>query len=66
MTETATDSATIEVPEDVDPSRFRLRFLGDFVEESELDDATLESALEAVLLVVDSPASDEQLACGGR
>lgn len=32
------------------------------VAEDELDDATLESALEAVLLVVDSPASNEQLA----
>ncbi|OLT37139.1 SMC-Scp complex subunit ScpB [Rhodococcus sp. CUA-806] len=31
-------------------------------DEHELDDATLESALEAVLLVVDSPASNELLA----
>ncbi|WP_442972059.1 SMC-Scp complex subunit ScpB [Rhodococcus sp. P1Y] len=36
---------------------------GESAEETdELDDATLESALEAVLLVVDSPASNEQLA----
>lgn len=30
--------------------------------DEELDDATLEAALEAVLLIVDSPASNEQLA----
>ena len=36
--------------------------LEDVDESGELDDATLASALEAVLLIVDTPASDEQLA----
>ncbi|MGV8875799.1 MAG: SMC-Scp complex subunit ScpB [Rhodococcus sp. (in: high G+C Gram-positive bacteria)] len=35
--------------------------LEDVDESEELDDATLASALEAVLLIVDTPASDEQL-----
>ncbi|QII01468.1 SMC-Scp complex subunit ScpB [Rhodococcoides fascians A21d2] len=36
--------------------------LEDVDDSEELDDATLASALEAVLLIVDTPASDEQLA----
>ncbi|OZC77209.1 SMC-Scp complex subunit ScpB [Rhodococcus sp. 06-462-5] len=36
--------------------------LEDAESSEELDDATLSSALEAVLLIVDTPASDEQLA----
>ncbi|KQU51513.1 segregation and condensation protein B [Rhodococcus sp. Leaf278] len=36
--------------------------LEDVDESEELDDANLASALEAVLLIVDTPASDEQLA----
>ncbi|CCQ16330.1 Chromosome segregation and condensation protein ScpB [Rhodococcus sp. AW25M09] len=36
--------------------------LEDVDESDELDDVTLASALEAVLLIVDTPASDEQLA----
>ena len=36
--------------------------LEDIDDSDELDDATLASALEAVLLIVDTPASDEQLA----
>ena len=36
--------------------------LEDVEESGELDDNTLASALEAVLLIVDTPASDEQLA----
>lgn len=38
------------------------RELEDVDESGELDDNTLASALEAVLLIVDTPASDEQLA----
>ncbi|WP_032403530.1 SMC-Scp complex subunit ScpB [Rhodococcoides fascians] len=36
--------------------------LEDVDDSEELDDATLASALEAVMLIVDTPASDEQLA----